>query len=81
MQTVEVSKKSRLIAFLFCFFLGVLGAHRFYVRRPDTAILMILTIGGLGIWCLVDLIMIGCGIFRDREGKVLKNWFEELGNG
>jgi TM2 domain-containing membrane protein YozV len=58
-------------AALLCFFLGGLGAHRFYVGKVGTALLMILTIGGLGIWVLIDFIMILTGSFKDKEGRDL----------
>jgi TM2 domain-containing membrane protein YozV len=70
------SPKSRLVALLLCFFLGWLGAHRFYVGKTGTALLMLVTAGGLGIWWLVDFIFIACGIFRDKEGKKVLSWFE-----
>jgi TM2 domain-containing membrane protein YozV len=72
----ENSEKSRLVALLLCFFLGVFGAHRFYVGKIGTGILMILTIGGLGIWAMIDLIMVLLGVFRDKEGARVYNWFE-----
>ena len=68
--------KSRLAAALLCFFLGVFGAHRFYLRKTGTAILMIVTLGGLGIWTLVDLIFIVVGSFRDKEGRRVYRWLE-----
>ena len=70
----EVSEKSRLAAALLCWFLGVIGIHRFYVGKIGTAILMIVTLGGLGIWVLVDFIMILMGNFKDKEEKPLINW-------
>ena len=74
----NVSEKSRLVALLLCFFLGWLGAHRFYVGKVGTGILMPLTLGGFfGIWVLVDLIFIACGIFRDKDDQRLFRWFEE----
>ena len=74
----NVSSKSRLVALLLCVFLGWLGAHRFYVGKIGTGILMPLTLGGfLGIWVIVDVIFIGCGIFRDKDGKRVFKWFEE----
>ena len=59
-------------AALLCFFLGALGAHRFYVGKVGTALLMILTLGGFGIWVLIDFIMILTGGFKDKEGRDLQ---------
>jgi TM2 domain-containing membrane protein YozV len=67
----EVSDKKMVPACLLCFFLGFIGAHRFYVGKTGTGILMILTLGGLGIWTLIDFIMILVGSFKDGEGKNL----------
>ena len=72
-----VSSKSRLVALLLCCilgFFGICGVHRFYAGKIGTGILQLLTFGGLGIWMLVDLIMIICGSFKDSEGKVISNW-------
>ena len=58
-------------AALLCFFLGGLGAHRFYTGKVGTALLMIITFGGLGIWVLIDFVMILTGGFKDKEGRDL----------
>ena len=71
-----VSSKSRLAAILLCFFVGVLGIHRFYVGKIGTGILWLFTGGILGIGALVDLILIACGSFTDESGLVVKNWYE-----
>lgn len=63
-----------LPVFLFCFFLGMLGAHRFYVGKIGTGILQLITLGGLGIWVLIDLIMIILGAFTDKEGNKIAQW-------
>ena len=69
-----MTEKRILPAFLLCFFLGVLGAHRFYVGKIGTGILQIVTVGGFGIWTLIDLIMIIVGAFTDSEGNKITQW-------
>jgi TM2 domain-containing membrane protein YozV len=69
-----VSDKSRLAAALLCWFVGIFGVHRFYVGKVGTGILMLVTLGALGIWALIDLIVILLGSFRDKSGKALQNW-------
>lgn len=68
----QTSEKNYIVMILLCFFLGGLGIHRFYVGKIGTGILMIITFGGLGIWALIDLIMIIVGKFKDKEGKEIK---------
>ena len=68
----ELSQKEFLPTFLLCFFFGGLGIHRFYVGKIGTGVLMILTIGGLGLWIIIDLIMILIGSFRDIDGHIVK---------
>ena len=73
-QEPEVSKRSRGVAFLLSFFGGVFGLHRFYVDKPRTAIAMLFTFGGIGVWYLYDLVLIAAGEFRDSEDLPLRNW-------
>ena len=70
----EASDKKRLVALLLCFFLGGLGIHRFYVGKTGSGIAQILTLGGLGIWVLIDFIMIIIGSFTDANGAPLTEW-------
>lgn len=69
-----MSDKRILPAFLLCFFVGIFGAHRFYVGKIGTAILQILTLGGLGIWAFIDFIMIIVGAFTDKNGNKITQW-------
>ncbi len=70
--TQKTSQKTMVAAALLCFFLGTIGIHRFYVGKIGTGILMILTLGGLGIWTLIDLVRIITGSFKDKQGLPLK---------
>ena len=67
-----VSEKNWLVTLLLCFFLGGLGAHRFFVGKIGTGIVMLVTLGGFGIWSLIDLIVIIIGNFKDSEGNLIK---------
>ncbi len=73
MNELVKSDKSFVAALLLCIFLGAIGVHRFYVGKIGTGILMILTFGGLGIWNLIDLILIIIGKFTDSTGKIIKS--------
>lgn len=71
------SDKSRTVALLLSFFLGVFGGHRFYAGRPETGALMLITLGGLGLWWLYDLILVAAGGFRDGDGRLITRWDPE----
>lgn len=70
------SNKSRLAATLLCLFVGIFGVHRFYVGKIGTGILLLLLSStGIGeIWCLIDLILILCGQFKDSDDNLITNW-------
>jgi hypothetical protein len=71
------SEKSRAVALALCIPLGVFGAHRFYVGKIGTGLLMLCTLGGLGLWYLYDLITIASGEFRDGDGRRVALWDPE----
>jgi hypothetical protein len=70
----DVSKRSRGLALVLSFFGGFFGLHRFYVDKPGTAIAMLCTFGGCGVWYLYDLVLIAAGEFRDSEDLPVRNW-------
>nr|WP_320117893.1 NINE protein [uncultured Marinifilum sp.] len=69
----QKSEKNFVAMLLLCFFLGGLGVHRFYAGKIGTGVLMLLTLGGLGIWTLIDFIIIAVGSFKDGDGLYIKN--------
>jgi hypothetical protein len=68
------SDYTRLPIFLLCLLFGWLGVHRFFIGKIGTGILMLLTLGALGIWVVVDLILILVGDFKDPEGRKVVRW-------
>lgn len=58
---------------LLCVFLGGLGVHRFYVGKIGTGLLMLFTFGGLGIWSIIDLVLVATGNFKDKDGLPIQN--------
>ncbi len=71
------SPRSRTVALVLAIFLGVFGAHRFYVGKIGTGVLQLVTLGGLGLWWLYDAILIASGSFRDHEGRLVSAWEPE----
>jgi TM2 domain-containing membrane protein YozV len=74
------SDKSRAVALALCIPLGVFGAHRFYAGKIGTGLLQLLTVGGMGLWWLYDLITIASGEFRDVDGRRVTLWDPEDAN-
>lgn len=71
---MPISEKSRLATTLLAWFLGGLGVHRFYLGKTGSGIAMLFTVGGFGIWALIDFIMAVSGKMKDKEGKLIANW-------
>lgn len=68
----EGEGKSQLTAFLLAFLIGILGIHRFYLGYTGIGIIQLLTLGGLGIWALIDMILILTGDLKPKGGDYAK---------
>lgn len=73
-QPPQVSTKSFLTTWLLSLLLGVLGVDRFYLGKVGTGILKLVTIGGLGIWALIDLILVLTNKMKDKQGLPLEGY-------
>lgn len=68
------SEKSFLVTWLLSLLLGVLGADRFYLGKIGTGIVKLLTLGGFGIWALIDLILVLTNKQTDKQGRRLEGY-------
>ena len=73
-QQAPVSDKSFVATWLLSFLIGFLGADRFYLGKIGTGLVKLFTIGGLGIWWLIDWIMVLAGATRDKYGRKLAGY-------
>ncbi|TNE67216.1 MAG: TM2 domain-containing protein [Alphaproteobacteria bacterium] len=71
------SPKSRLVALILCFMVGVFGVHRFYIGRWFTGIIYLLTLGLFGIGWLMDMILIPLGALTDGRNRPIRVWLPD----
>ncbi len=74
---MEHQRKSPLITWLLWLFVGVFGGHRYYLGNVGQGIAMTLTLGGLGIWKLIDAFFIP-GALRKNEAEAESLVLQEL---
>lgn len=67
MYVLTANKKDSGVAYLCWFFFGV---HYFYLNKPLTNIIYWLTLGGLGIWAIIDLFRMPSMVREHNEDSV-----------
>jgi len=66
------SEKDWAVTLILAVVVGIFGVHRFYVGKAGTGVLHLLTLGAVGIWTLIDIVMIVVGNFTDNQGLPIK---------
>ena len=66
-QQLSPAPETQVVAFV----LSIFCLDRFYTGHVGLGVLKLVTLGGFGIWWLVDMVLIGCGAMRDSEGRPL----------
>lgn len=69
-----ISDKSFLTTWLLSLLVGILGVDRFYLGKVGTGVLKLVTLGGFGIWALIDLILILTNKMKDKQGRPLEGY-------
>ena len=69
----QTSDKDWTTLLILSVLLGGLGVDRFYAGHIGLGVLKLLTVGGCGIWALIDIIMIATGKFTDADGLPIVN--------
>jgi TM2 domain-containing membrane protein YozV len=70
-DTPTPPQRDWLTTVLLSFFLGGLGVDRFYLGQTGLGVAKLLTLGGCGIWALIDFIMILMNNVTDAQGRPL----------
>ncbi len=71
-NTFQASEKNPTLLFGFNVWLGYFGIDRFLVGDVIAGIFKLITMGGFGIWVLIDLFLIG-GRARDKNIELARN--------
>lgn len=72
MRFIPGGDKDLIIAALLSWFLGIFGVDRFYLGYVGLGILKLVTLGGCGIWMLIDVFLIVLKKLPDAQGRPLR---------
>jgi TM2 domain-containing membrane protein YozV len=53
---------------------GIIGAHQFYAGKTKSGMIVLFTLGGVGIWYAIGSLIVRFGEYTDNEGKKIKDW-------
>ena len=69
----QTSDKDWTTLLILSLLLGWLGVDRFYAGHIGLGVLKLVTLGGCGIWSLIDIILVAVGNFTDADGLPIVN--------
>lgn len=69
-------RRNYFIALALSVFVGEFGIDRFYMGKIGTGILKLITLGGIGIWWIIDIILVASGRMTDHNGNPMVRRFD-----
>lgn len=74
---MDSRKKSTATTWILWFFFGGLGGHRYYLGKIGSGVAMTLTLGGLGIWTIIDIFLMN-GMISKKNSEIESEVISEV---